>query len=430
MRKAFISYARANKPDVDQLVEHLRQLGCDTWVDSSLHGGQDWWQEILRRIAECDVFIAVISDDALNSVACSREFDWAEALRKPVMPVAMETLPASALPGRYSRRQIIDYSNRTERDRAAVRLGGGLISLPQAPPMPRPSPQPPPAPLSYLTDLVDMVASPRRLNHDQQAYVLDRLRPALRSLDPEERQSGRAILDRFGSRADLYPDIDTSLARMAHVPTSAPPPQPAVPAEPRFPQTRLGGPAMLLGVAALAGVIPPIVASASHHGDYPFAVWYLQTFSWLLIGTAFGVLGSRAASVKGAWAVPAAWLMAPVAVLYVVNDLVWVTMRVLGKQDANPTLFDLLSGLAYPALLGLMALLATAFAVGVLAIKPVPWTVALTLWGLLGIVQAYLAYGAKKGLASDWERADTALIVLYVSLFAVAVLMTTGSRKR
>ena len=42
MRKVFISYARQNKPDIEQLVEHLRVLGCDTWHDSSLHGGQDW----------------------------------------------------------------------------------------------------------------------------------------------------------------------------------------------------------------------------------------------------------------------------------------------------------------------------------------------------------------------------------------------------
>jgi TIR domain len=43
VRKVFISYARQNKGDIEQLVEHLRVLGCDTWHDSSLHGGQDWW---------------------------------------------------------------------------------------------------------------------------------------------------------------------------------------------------------------------------------------------------------------------------------------------------------------------------------------------------------------------------------------------------
>jgi TIR domain len=77
VRKVFISYARQNKPDVEELVEHLQVLGCETWHDSSLHGGQDWWEEILRRIADCDTFIAIISRDALSSTACRRECDWA-----------------------------------------------------------------------------------------------------------------------------------------------------------------------------------------------------------------------------------------------------------------------------------------------------------------------------------------------------------------
>jgi len=167
VRKAFISYARANKPDIDQLVEHLNELGCQTWVDSSLHGGQDWWLEILRRIEDCDVFIATISREAMISVACEREFDWADALHKPVLPVALEPLP-TALPRRYSRRQIVDYSEPANRDRAARRLGGGLLSLPPSPPLPRPLPRPPAAPLSYLTDLIELVSTRAALNHDQQ----------------------------------------------------------------------------------------------------------------------------------------------------------------------------------------------------------------------------------------------------------------------
>lgn len=210
MRKVFISYARANQPDVEQLIEHLTELNCQTWVDSSLHGGQDWWQEILRRIVDCDVFIPVVSRESRNSVACIREFDWAESLGKPVLPVSLER-PSPALPRRILRRQIVDYSNREERDRAARRLGGGLLGLQSAPPLPSPMPEPPAAPLSYLTDLVEMLSTPRPLSHEQQRQILDRLDPALRSLDPEEREAGRAILDQFGSRSDLYADVDRTI---------------------------------------------------------------------------------------------------------------------------------------------------------------------------------------------------------------------------
>ena len=158
MRKLFVSYARENKRDVDQLVEHLGELGYQTWVDSSLRGGQDWWEEILRRITDCDAFLAIISRDALDSAACRREFEWADALGKPVLPVAVEPSP-TALPRRFSTRQIIDYSDPGLRDRAAIRLAGGLATLPPAPQLPEPLPDPPAAPLSYLIDLVDLVAS-------------------------------------------------------------------------------------------------------------------------------------------------------------------------------------------------------------------------------------------------------------------------------
>ena len=36
----------------------------------ALRGGQDWWEEILQRIADSDAFLAIISRAALNSTAC------------------------------------------------------------------------------------------------------------------------------------------------------------------------------------------------------------------------------------------------------------------------------------------------------------------------------------------------------------------------
>ena len=100
MRRVFISYARQNRPDVDQLAEHLDALGCEVWIDKSLHGGQDWWEEILRQVAGCETFIAIISDEALKSKACQREFEWAKKLGKPVLPVAVQALP-EVLPTRF-----------------------------------------------------------------------------------------------------------------------------------------------------------------------------------------------------------------------------------------------------------------------------------------------------------------------------------------
>ena len=98
MRQLFISYARENKPDVEALVRDLDALGHRTWWDSSLRGGQAWWEEILRRTADSDVFVAIVSGHTLNSVACKRELEWALAVNKPVLPLAVRLRRAAPHP--------------------------------------------------------------------------------------------------------------------------------------------------------------------------------------------------------------------------------------------------------------------------------------------------------------------------------------------
>jgi TIR domain/Domain of unknown function (DUF4190) len=216
VRRLFVSYARVNKRDVDQLVDLLELAGYHPWVDGKLRGGQRWWQEVLREIAESDAFLAMVSRDSLNSTACRYELDWAEALGKPVLPVAVEPL-SIAMPSRLSSRQIVDYSQPGLRDRAALQVAGSLSALPPAPPLPDDLPDLPPAPLSYLTDLIDMVGRSEPLDHEQQRQTISKLEPALRSVDPEERNGGRDILAWFRSRADLYEDVALALSQLSQV---------------------------------------------------------------------------------------------------------------------------------------------------------------------------------------------------------------------
>jgi hypothetical protein len=211
MRQLFISYARENRPDVEALVRDLDALGHQTWVDSSLRGGQTWWDEILRRIADSDVFVAIVSSHTLSSVACKRELEWALALNKPVLPLAVERLP-DALPRTLSMRQIIDYSHSGRE--AAFALAGALGTLPPAPPAPEQLPEPPAAPLSYLSDLVDQVGQAEPLTQQQQHQILIHLDPALHSADAEERRGGRYVLEIFSRRGDLYADVYRTLASM------------------------------------------------------------------------------------------------------------------------------------------------------------------------------------------------------------------------
>ncbi|HNP56648.1 MAG TPA: toll/interleukin-1 receptor domain-containing protein [Gordonia sp. (in: high G+C Gram-positive bacteria)] len=252
MRTLFVSYARENRSDVDQLVAHLEMMGYETWVDVSLRGGQDWWEEILRRIAETDAIITIVSRAVLNSTACQREFEWAQALGKPILPVAVEHTDRLALPHRLAKLQIIDYSNPTQRDKSALLVQRGLGSLPAAPPLPSPLPVPPAAPLSYLTDIVDIATQATPLDQDRQREVLLRLEPALHASDPAERQAGHDILERFGQRTDLYADVYRSIARLQGTPPD--PPAPPVPKPSRVPMWRLATVIVLLIAAVGVGL--------------------------------------------------------------------------------------------------------------------------------------------------------------------------------
>lgn len=270
MRRIFISYARENKPDVEALVRDLESLGYETWLDSSLRGGQKWWDEILQRIAGSDVFVAVVSPQSLNSVACRRELEWASALDKPVLPLAVGPLP-DALPRSLSTRQITPYS--TSSREAAFSLAGALGNLPPAQPVPSPLPEAPLAPLSYLTDLVDHVNQSEPLTLAQQREILVRLEPALDSADPEEARGARYVLETFSKRDDLYADIGQRLEKMgiaaASPATSAAVPQPVAAAASSggFSKGILGLAAV--GLIAAAGVVGFLVTrdGGGHSGE-------------------------------------------------------------------------------------------------------------------------------------------------------------------
>lgn len=63
----FISYARADAAPVDRIVEALRRVGCEIWIDRhNLLPGQDYRMIIEQAIRECDNFILCLSRNSVN----------------------------------------------------------------------------------------------------------------------------------------------------------------------------------------------------------------------------------------------------------------------------------------------------------------------------------------------------------------------------
>jgi hypothetical protein len=89
MAQIFLSYSRADRQFVDELVPLLRRVyGNDSiWFDDEIHGGAAWWKLILSEIAQSELFIYLISNDSLESPYCQAEFREALRLRKQVLPI-------------------------------------------------------------------------------------------------------------------------------------------------------------------------------------------------------------------------------------------------------------------------------------------------------------------------------------------------------
>ncbi|MGE5689094.1 MAG: TIR domain-containing protein [Pseudomonadota bacterium] len=212
----FVSYARQDHERVRQVVDGLRLLAADVWLDESLVAGEAWWEEILEHIRACDVFVQTLSTAALKSPPCESERRYAAALGKPILPVALERVPPSTLPGDLAGLQFVNYSEATPE--SAFRLARALESMHGAPPLPDPLPEPPPVPFSYLVALGDKVRAPHgTLTLDDQLAIAAQLRGAIEQ--PDDLDAAEALLHELRARRDLFAvvgsDVDRTLAEIA-----------------------------------------------------------------------------------------------------------------------------------------------------------------------------------------------------------------------
>lgn len=211
MARVFISYARAAAAQINDLAQDLRQLGHDVWYDQDLSGGQAWWDHILERIRDADVFIFALDTRSLASKACSLESEYAFSVGVPVLPVLMANdVSIKLLPPALQRLHLIDLS---VADRAsALALGRAFAELPARRPLPDPLPGPPEAPISFLGLISERIASAETLDTEAQSALVTDLRVGLR--DAETHTEALALLKQLRMRNDLLRVIDTEIEEL------------------------------------------------------------------------------------------------------------------------------------------------------------------------------------------------------------------------
>jgi formylglycine-generating enzyme required for sulfatase activity len=200
MAKIFISYGRASKDAVQQLAQDLKDDDQDVWFDQQLTGGQKWWDNILARIRECEIFVAALTPNFLESRACQREMKYAGDLQKPFLPVRLsDKVSPDSLPPNLGELQWVDYSLRSVE--ALKSLQRTLRHMPEAPAPPDPLPNPPPVPISYLSSLRAKIETDAQLQLQDQIELVFELRQQFRKAEPSEELLD--LLQRLKSRDDL-----------------------------------------------------------------------------------------------------------------------------------------------------------------------------------------------------------------------------------
>lgn len=211
----FVSHASQDRSAIDGLLVVLRRTRQQVWLDDELGGGEAWWQTILEKIRACDIFIVALSNNSLASKPCRAELRYAQALRRPVLPVQIGPVDSVRVTP-LAATQIIDYRN-SNPDKEIQLIAALQKRKAQFVPLPSPLPEEPEVPFAYLMRLAAVLASPE-LSHHEQAGLVSELRNKLDEdcRDPTARRDIVRLLYLLRDRPDVTwrtrSDVDALLS--------------------------------------------------------------------------------------------------------------------------------------------------------------------------------------------------------------------------
>jgi hypothetical protein len=144
-RFVFVNYARSDRAAADAVSEVVFRSSFETWRDTSLIGGEPWWDAITEAIRGCDIFVYIVSHSSLRSRVCLAEFSYAYELGRSVLPVVIDTLSVDEVPREIAEIQWVQFQPGDKE--SEERLLQALQYFRSTPPLPDPLPPPPPVPI-------------------------------------------------------------------------------------------------------------------------------------------------------------------------------------------------------------------------------------------------------------------------------------------
>jgi hypothetical protein len=90
-KSLFLSYSRRQTKWYDELYTAIdTYTHFYRWRDNKIPESADWWASICANIVRCFAFVAMISEDYLDSVYCMGELEYAVKLNKPAIALMLQ----------------------------------------------------------------------------------------------------------------------------------------------------------------------------------------------------------------------------------------------------------------------------------------------------------------------------------------------------
>lgn len=211
--RIFVSYRRTDRKIVESFVNLLGEMDHIVWYDQHLSGGQRWWDAILAEIRDCDLFIPVISPEYLKSYPCKLEYEYADNLKKRILPV--EAIPIKdyrLLPTPLQHYQVVKAYQMNKVFLAE--LEKAFLGLKPVSPMPDPLPKPPDVPIPELSRLRDRAESQLLGNLDEQYLLINKLEAYMKVNHSEDAEFAYQILVFIQQRQDVFKPVSDKIANL------------------------------------------------------------------------------------------------------------------------------------------------------------------------------------------------------------------------
>ena len=112
----FVSYAHKDSPSVFRIIEKLNARGYRIWYDEGIEPGSEWPEYIANHLIRAEMVLSFLTPNAVNSVNCRREVNFALSKDKPVLAIYMEKfeIPAGMELQLSSQQNVLYYNYESE----------------------------------------------------------------------------------------------------------------------------------------------------------------------------------------------------------------------------------------------------------------------------------------------------------------------------